>query len=120
MEIVEPEQTAVNDSRTLVVFDPELTHDCSADVPTFERPPLPFDPIAVRDRIYIERNVVGRRSNLGQHYSKLGEQIENFLKANSQDQVDRLASQMILTHKAIRKLNRVRVAAPSLPKGERA
>lgn len=103
----------MNEHRTVTNSDTD-----SAQARSLTVPPLPFDPTAARDFIYTERNVVGRLTTLGRHYSKFGEQIENFLKAQSQDQVDLLAVQMIATHKAIKRLARVRVAAPSLPKGE--
>ncbi len=82
-------------------------------------PDLPFDIHAVRDFIFTDREAVGRNTPLGRHYSKFGEQTENFLRAETIGQALLLKADMIETHKQIKKLNRVRVAAPSLSKGDR-
>lgn len=103
----------MNENRTVSNSGTNLTQARSPAVLGFDLPPLPFDPIAARDFIYTERNVVGRHSPLGRYYSKLGEQTENLLKAETQEQADLLAVQMIETHKDILNLKRVRVAAVS-------
>lgn len=81
-------------------------------------PDLTFDLTAERGAIYTEREAVGANTPLGRLYSKFGEQSENFLKAKTLEQALTLKAGMIETRKQIKGLRRVRVAAPSLPKGD--
>jgi hypothetical protein len=88
--------------------------------PSPHLPPLPFDIAAARRFIYAERRAVGAHTKLGRRHSKFGEQMENFVKAETPEQAARLATDIVITFREIKRLSRVRIAAPSLaiPKGD--